>query len=82
MNNEQTNTAAIILQEAIAKLQALEESLKETEIVQRATAANLDVRNPMYWKHEDAADAAYNSLNELQDTGLLEDLQALQAKHK
>lgn len=80
MENEQTNPAAAILIGAISNLEALTISYTEAERFNREAARNLCVRTTQHWKHEEAADAAYHSLNEIEDSGLLEELEALLEK--
>ena len=71
------NNAQHILAEAIAKLEALTETLATTEATERAKAANLTIHHADYWKHEDAADAAFYSLLDLKKSGLLDNLKSL-----
>ena len=79
MTNAQNNPATDILNEAIAKLQALTEAYTDTERRNRDAASNLCVTNSEYWKHEDAANAAFHALHELNKSGLLDNLEALKA---
>lgn len=92
MNNEQTNNSTMkseiineaeaILNGAIAKLEALTKSYEAADEFHKDAANKLDCTDSKYWKHKDASDAAFYGVNELNDTGLLEALQALQAKQK
>lgn len=74
------NEAQNILAEAIAKLESLTERLETTHATERDIAKNLTPFHSDYWKHEDAADAAFDALINLKRSGLLDDLKDVQEK--